>query len=208
MISVEAAGFALLSYIAINIIFVIMFERRINKHDEDYQFWRNHNPKTSKFILLISALVSFKIIRLKYSYLYGFDNFKARFTKPDEFRKLLIRFTFAHVILTNCVIIGIDVLNLLNSFSISSQIKIQMIESGAIAVIMIIMQFFELCKVRRLLITGYHMMELDSLSFNSQAEEKVDKQIRRDMLKKIMQQFKGTQDLINDTNFNKRDELI
>lgn len=40
------------------------------------------------------------------------------------------------------------------------------------------------------------------------AEESADKQRRRDMLKKIMQQVKGNQDLLNNENVNKLDELI
>lgn len=113
--------------------------------------------------MAVSGLLSFKMIRLKYSYLYGFDSFKARFTQPEEFRKLLIRFTWAHVILSNCVIVAIDVFNLL-SFSIDSQIKINMIETAVISIVMAVLQLCELRKARLYMKTGYGMVEQDSLA--------------------------------------------
>ena len=81
-----------------------------------------------------------------------------------------------------------------------------MIETGAIAIVMIILQLLELRRIRRYILFEYNRMEMDSYSRN---EENTDKQMRRDMLKKIMQQCKGNTDLINDKNVNnKLDELI
>jgi hypothetical protein len=37
----------------------------------------------------------------------------------------------------------------------------------------------------------YNAVEQESMAFMSQSEEHVEKQLRREMLKKIMQQFKG-----------------
>ena len=56
----------------------------------------------------------------------------------------------------------------------------------------------------------YNVLEQDSMVFASLAEEKNDKQLRRDMLKKIMQQVKGNQELFNENNLNvhKADDLI
>jgi len=77
------------------------------------------HPMTSKFISAVSGFLSFKMIRLNFSYLYGFDNFKARFGTPDNYLKQLRTFTFAHMALCNGVIIAIDVYSQL-SFSVSS----------------------------------------------------------------------------------------
>jgi len=57
------------------------------------------------------------MIRLNYSFLFGFDTFKAKFSRPDIYRKTLLCFTFAHIILSNFVILAIDAITLMNSFA-------------------------------------------------------------------------------------------
>jgi hypothetical protein len=44
----------------------------------------------------------------------------------------------------------------------------------------------------------YNTMEMDDYSRMAHNEELSEKQLRRDMLKKIMQQCKGNQDLVNE----------
>lgn len=62
--------------------------------------------------------------------------------------------------------------------------------------------------MRAHLLVDYTRMEGDSLHSVHQ-EESMDKQMRRNMLRKIMQQFKGSQDLINEASVShKLDELI
>lgn len=85
----------------------------------------------------MSSVVSFKIIRLKYSYLYGFDNFKAKFTHVESFRSVLIWFTLAHIVCSNFIIMAIDALYLKNKFALDSQLKITMIETAVISLLMI-----------------------------------------------------------------------
>jgi|LauGreDrversion4_2_1035121.scaffolds.fasta_scaffold32078_7 hypothetical protein len=47
------------------------------------------------------------------------------------------------------------------------------------------------------------------MAFASLEEEKNDKKLRREMLKKIMQQVKGSQDLFNEgLNVHKADDLV
>ena len=115
-----ATGFVFFIYILLNILFCIRFDKVVNQVDDEYKFWRGLHPLTAKFVLACSGMLYFKISRLKYSYLYGFDNFKARFSSPDEFISLLKRFVFSHIILCNGVIIAVDVYSLLNNFSIGS----------------------------------------------------------------------------------------
>lgn len=73
------SGFVFLSYIILNIVFYYQFNKKVGDIDEEYKFWRNLHPKSASFILILSRFISFKMVRLKYSYLYGFDNFKSRF---------------------------------------------------------------------------------------------------------------------------------
>lgn len=133
-----ATGFALLAYIVLNISFGVRFNRLVGNVDDEYKFWKGLHPLTTKFIMTMSRLFSFKMIRLNFSYLYGFDNFKARFASPDVYLRDLRIFTFTHIVLCNGVIIAVDVYSQLN-FSISTQIGITMVETAAIAIVMIIL---------------------------------------------------------------------
>lgn len=71
------SGFAFVTYIILNIAFALAFEYKIARKDAEYMEWRNHYGKTSKTIIILSAIFSFKILRLHYSYFFGFDCFKA-----------------------------------------------------------------------------------------------------------------------------------
>jgi hypothetical protein len=73
-----------------------------------------------------------------------------------------------------------------------------MIETLFISLLMTILTICEFCKIERYMAFDYNEVEQESMAFLSQTEEKADKQMRRDMLKKIMQQVKGNQDLINE----------
>ena len=140
-------AFVFVAYIILNIIFYYQFNKKVGSIDEEYMFWKNLHPKTASFILILTRFLSFKMIRLKYSYLYGFDNFKSRFQSPNDFCTLMKRFTWAHIIICNCVIIGIDAYSLID-FSIDSQIKINMIETAVISLFMMLVSFIEFRKMR------------------------------------------------------------
>ena len=114
-----ATGFALLVYVLINITYYLRFNRVVGNSDEEYKFWKTLHPLTSKFISAVSGFLSFKMIRLNFSYLYGFDNFKARFSSPNEYISQLRTFTFLHIVFCNGVIIAVDVYQQLK-FSIST----------------------------------------------------------------------------------------
>lgn len=79
------AAFACLVYVILNISAVIVFECRIAQKDIEYMQWRSKYRITSRVILLLSAIFSFKIIRFHYSYFFGFDCFKASFLFPGTF---------------------------------------------------------------------------------------------------------------------------
>ena len=44
--------------------------------------WREHYKYTSRLTILFSGLLSFKLLRLHYSFLFGYDKFRATFDKP------------------------------------------------------------------------------------------------------------------------------
>ena len=111
---------------AINLIINFIFSKRFNKRviqpDDEFKFWRQLHPMTANFIIFISSYISFKMIRLTYSYLYGFDVFKARFSNSAIFISVLKRWTIPHIILCNIAIIAIDALAFLKegSFALDS----------------------------------------------------------------------------------------
>ena len=74
-----ASGFAVAVYIILNISFSLAFYIKIARKDIEYMLWRSKYPKTANTLMIISGILSFKLLRLHYSYLYGFDCFKARF---------------------------------------------------------------------------------------------------------------------------------
>jgi hypothetical protein len=53
------------------------------------------------------------MIRLNYSYLYGFDIFKTRFSNPQAVRALIRNYSILHFILSSLPILAIDVVILL-----------------------------------------------------------------------------------------------
>jgi hypothetical protein len=79
--SAIAAG----TYVIMNIAFSITFESKIAKVDIEYMNWRQHYKFTSRLIIIFSGILSFKILRLHYSFLFGNDKFKAAFDKPGVF---------------------------------------------------------------------------------------------------------------------------
>ena len=108
-----ATGLSVLSYIVINCVFVSRFNKLIAQGDTDYQFWMSYHGKTYKFISTVSRLFSFKMTRLNYSFLYGFDIFKARFTNPQALRALIRNYSILHFVFSSLPIIAIDVIILL-----------------------------------------------------------------------------------------------
>jgi hypothetical protein len=71
-------------------------------------------------------------------------------------------------------------------YKIDSQMKIVMIETLVLSVLMIFLTIFEFIKLRQYMQYDYNMVPDDTMAFASLAEEKNDKQLRREMLKKIM----------------------
>jgi hypothetical protein len=79
------SGIAFATYLILNVAFAITFELKIARQDIEFMAWRNNYGKSSKAIQVFSGLLSFKLLRLHYSHLFGFDKFKAPFDKPGVF---------------------------------------------------------------------------------------------------------------------------
>lgn len=107
--SAIAAG----TYIILNIAFSFTFSSKIASQDIEYMNWKEHYKVTSRMIILFSGLLSFKILRLHYSFLFGYDKFKATFDKPGVFQRQIIIFTVLHLLFSTCVILGVDIMGLL-----------------------------------------------------------------------------------------------
>jgi uncharacterized protein YnzC (UPF0291/DUF896 family) len=73
-----------------------------------------------------------------------------------------------------------------------------MLETLFLSLLMALLTICEFCKINRYMAFDYNNVEQESMAFLSQAENKEEKQMRREMLKKIMQQVKGNQELINE----------
>jgi hypothetical protein len=58
------------------------------------------------------------MIRLNYSYLYGFDIFKTRFSNPEAVRALIRNYSIFHFVFSSLPILAIDVIILLQNLGI------------------------------------------------------------------------------------------
>ena len=156
---------------------------------------------TSRMIILFSGLLSFKILRLHYSFLFGYDKFKATFDKPGVFQRQIIIFTVLQLLFSTCVILGVDIMGLLTA-NYGSQFSTTLIETAILSVSLMILEFVELCKLKHYLGDDI-IMDYDALV--NQMNESMDKKLRQDMLKQIMNHVKAHKDL----NLNNRfDELL
>lgn len=67
------------SYLILNVAFCLSFEARIARKDIEYNHWRSMHSCSSRLIIILSGILSFKILRLHYSHFFGYDGFKASF---------------------------------------------------------------------------------------------------------------------------------
>ncbi len=58
------------------------------------------------------------MIRLNYSYLYGFDIFKTRFSNPEAVRALIRNYSIYHFVFSSLPILAIDLIILLQNLGV------------------------------------------------------------------------------------------
>jgi hypothetical protein len=107
------------------------------------------------------------------------------------------------VIFSTCIILAVDFVGLFSlGIKFDTQLNITLIETLAISIILMILEFVELCRLRAYLGDD---IKLDYDALVSQMNESMDKKLRQDMLKQIMNHVKGNKDL----NLNNRlDDLL
>lgn len=108
-----ASGLGFVSYVILNIAGALAFEHRIARKDIEYMHWRSIYPKTSRILIILSGLLSFKILRMHYTLFFGQGCFKAGFQYPGVFQRQIIIFTMVHMIFSTGIIIGVDIVGLL-----------------------------------------------------------------------------------------------
>ena len=193
---------AVIVYITINVSFVFYFHLRIGRHDSDYQQYTQLYPKTSKVILVLSGVLSSKLMRLHYSYLFGMDNFKTTFQNHVAFQKALIAFTSAQMA-SNALFIIYDLSGFLVDFTWGTELFIVMLETCIISGCLIILEVVEFFKLNQYLLAGsYAQVNSDSVMNASEMDSGFDKKMREDMLKNIMGKVKNNQDLFLNNNLD------
>jgi hypothetical protein len=107
------------------------------------------------------------------------------------------------VILSTCIILAVDVVGILSlGLKFDTQLNITLVETLILSMILMILEFVELCRLKSYLGDD---VKLDYEALVNQMNESMDKKLRQDMLKQIMNHVKGNKDL----NLNNRlDDLL
>jgi len=107
------------------------------------------------------------------------------------------------VILSTCIILAVDVVGILSlGLKFDTQLNITLFETLILSMILMILEFVELCRLKSYLGDD---VKLDYEALVNQMNESMDKKLRQDMLKQIMNHVKGNKDL----NLNNRlDDLL
>lgn len=105
--------------------------------------------------------------------------------------------------MSTCIILAVDVVGILSlGLKFDTQLNITLIETLILSMILMILEFVELCRLKSYLGDD---VKLDYEALVNQMNESMDKKLRQDMLKQIMNHVKGNKDL----NLNNRlDDLL
>jgi len=107
------------------------------------------------------------------------------------------------VILSTCIILAVDVVGIQSlGLKFDTQLSITLFETLILSIILMILEFVEICRLKSYLGDD---VKLDYEALVNQMNESMDKKLRQDMLKQIMNHVKGNKDL----NLNNRlDDLL
>jgi uncharacterized protein YneF (UPF0154 family) len=107
------------------------------------------------------------------------------------------------VILSTCIILAVDVVGIQSlGLKFDTQLNITLFETLILSIILMILEFVEICRLKSYLGDD---VKLDYEALVNQMNESMDKKLRQDMLKQIMNHVKGNKDL----NLNNRlDDLL
>ena len=107
------------------------------------------------------------------------------------------------MILSTCIILAVDVVGIQSlGLKFDTQLSITLFETLILSIILMILEFVEICRLKSYLGDD---VKLDYEALVNQMNESMDKKLRQDMLKQIMNHVKGNKDL----NLNNRlDDLL
>ena len=107
------------------------------------------------------------------------------------------------MILSTCIILAVDVVGIQSlGLKFDTQLNITLFETLILSIILMILEFVEICRLKSYLGDD---VKLDYEALVNQMNESMDKKLRQDMLKQIMNHVKGNKDL----NLNNRlDDLL
>ena len=182
---------AFIFLIAVNVLFVVYFKKVIEK-DEMFQYWSGSYKRTTKALTIISAVVSFKVMRLLYSRLFGLDNFNAAFTRHDTLFRPMNGASVINFVFTVMLVIVVDVVGLA-LYSWGSQFYMTCIETLLLAVGIIVMTVVEFKTAK---IHGYVELASKELEREEGAPD-MEKRLREEVLKGIISTIKGTKNFFN-----------
>ena len=76
---------AVMIYIALNVAYAMYFALIVAKYDFEFKRWTTRFPKSYTAILALSGIFSFKLLKMYYSYFFGYDVHKANFSNKMQF---------------------------------------------------------------------------------------------------------------------------
>ncbi len=171
---------AIIVYVALNIAFIYWYKKRVCK-DRGFVAWREQHECASRWINVLSCVLSFQIRRLYYCRFASFNMFFAQF---EDFRALLVPlnyFTLLLVIFCYFLIIGVDIVGLAR-LAWGTQLYITLIESLIITVLLVMLLAYELRTARGL---PAELLEETTAGYSSLDPEKIRQRILQQVLDAI-----------------------
>ena len=98
------------------------FKYNIDENDKLYVIYSHSYPRTSKWILFISYVITFQAFRLSYSRLLGKKQFCAEFTRSRVYYRLIGRLSIMAVIFLYLPAIALNLHGLVFNFEMGDQI--------------------------------------------------------------------------------------
>ena len=188
-----------ISLIITNIIFVIMF-RKIILQDENFLYWKSRYVRSYRGILIISWLFSFKFVRMFYSRFFGLDHFWWGFTNPNTFHHPINITSIVNAIVNMIPIFIIALIGLIAAYW-GTQFYITCLEAWIFIIAFIILTIIEIKTAKmygynKIIDPGEVFAEVHSIP-ESDGRDEIERKLRRDALKGIINTIKGGNDVFN-----------
>ena len=185
--------------IIINVIFIIFFRRIILK-DDNFLYWKSRYTRSYRGILIISWLFSFKFVRMFYSRFFGLDHFCWGFTNPNTFHHPINITSIVNAVVNMIPIFIISLIGLVAAYW-GTQFYITWLEAWIFIIAFIILTIIEIKTAKmygynKIIDPGPEFAEVHSIP-ESDGREEIERKLRRDALKGIINTIKGGNDVFN-----------